>query len=351
MDTVDLRSDFLARPSAAMRAAAERAAGSLHFGLREDPHQQQLEARLAALLGKEDALVFPTCTMANTTALLLQAPPGSRVLTQPQAHVLVGEANAAAALGGLALAAVDAGAVEPAAMAMPDPARWQQALAGCADPQRPAVRLCVLENTHNRSGGWALPAAYGAEVARCARAAGARLHLDGARLFHAAGALGCPLQELAAPFDTVSLSLNKAFGAPIAAALAGPRSLIAEALGVRQRLGGGIRPVGAPCAATLAALDEHAELAPLPALAARLARGLAQCAGLRIAVREGLTNIVLAEPAWPGDTPHTVVQRLAAAGLLALAFDDRRIRFVLYRGIDADAVDRAIAIAQRALAR
>lgn len=343
MQTIDLRSDFLARPSHAETAAAQAACDSRCFGLREDPWQLRLEARAAELLAMEDALVFPTCSMANTTALMLGAEPGSRVLTQPDAHVLVSEAGAGAALGGLVLTPVGGSKAEPELAAMPLLADWSSALAAGHDAQRSAVRLCVLENTHNRSGGIPLPPEYVDSVAALARGNGIRLHLDGARLFNAAQALGVPLSRLARGFDTVSLSLNKSFGAPIAAVLAGSRTLIDRALVIRQRLGGGIRPTGPASAATLAALGDLGHFAQVQDLARRLATGLDRCAVLDVLPVALRTNIVIARVR-PPESAGGVIARLAAGGLLAIALDAQRIRFVVYRGIDAPQIERAIAI-------
>lgn len=342
MDMIDLRSDFLARPSEAMRIAAHEARDSHCFGLREDPWQRRLEARIADLVGMEDALIFPTCTMANTTALMLSTFQGSCVLTQPEAHVLVSEAGAGAALAGLVLSAVD-GLLDGGTVAMPSLVSWQRALSVAADVQRPAVHLCVIENTHNRAGGEALPATYCAGVIELARERGAALHLDGSRLFNAAQSLGVPLSDLTQGFDTVSLSLNKTFGAPIPAVLAGSKAAIDRALVIRQRLGGGMRPTGPASAAALAGLEDTNHLTQVQALTARLRAGLCGCEGLHVQQVERPTNIVIADVA-PPDTADAMVGRLQARGLLALALDTRRIRFVVYRGIDESQIERALSI-------
>lgn len=342
MESIDLRSDFLARPTSAMLAAAAAAEGSRHFGLREDPWQRRLEARVAELLGKEDALVFPTCTMANTTALMLGAPPGSRVVTQDDAHVLISEAGAGAALAGLVMTAV--GMPGP----MPPLAAWERAFGNAGDTQRPPMRLCVLENTHNRSGGVPLPPVDVAQVVALARGHNVGLHLDGSRLFDAAHALGVSASVLAAGFDTVSTSLNKGFGAPIAAALAGTTASIEAALVIRQRLGGGIRPTGPAAASSLAGLADLTHFGEVHALAGRLAEGLAAEAGLFVESMPLRTNMVIVH-AQPPDDAAGLCARLAARGLLALPFDAQRIRFVLYRGITPMQVGRALAIVRDTL--
>jgi len=342
MTPVDLRSDFLARPTDAMLAAAEAARDSRHFGLREDPWQRRLEARIAELTGHEDALVFPTCTMANTAALLLHAPPGSRVITQADAHVFLSEAGAGAAFGGLTLRPL------AAAGAMPPLDNWQRALAEAGDAQRPAVRLCVLENTHNRTGGTPLPVDYVNGVVALAKSAGVKTHLDGARLFDAAHALGTTTVELASAFDSVSVSLNKGFGAPIAAALAASTATIAAALPLRQRLGGGLRPTGPSAAATFTGLADLTHFATVHALAARLAEGLRDNPKLRVEDMRVRTSMVIAHVAAPLDATSACAL-FAEQGLLALPFDASRIRFVVYRGIVADDIERAILAARVAL--
>jgi threonine aldolase len=346
MQVIDWRSDFLARPSAAMEAAAAAARDSRCFGLREDPWQQRLEARVAQMLGAEDALVFPTCTMANTTALMLQAERGSRVLVPPQAHVMLSEAGAGAALAGVFVEAVTADGSTPEATAMPPVASWVAALQAGGDAQRPGASLCVLENTHNRAGGIPLAPEYVQQVVRLARDHGAKLHLDGARLFDASVALKLPIGALASGFDTVAVSLNKCFGAGIAAVLAGSRSTIERALTIRQRLGGGIRPTGAVSAGALAGLEELGHIEHVHRLAAALAQGLADSPVLEIQPATTRTNAVIARVR-PLDSAAAVAARFAAEGVLVLALDAQRIRFTAYRGIDAAHVERTIAVARR----
>ncbi len=347
---VDLRSDFIARPSDAMLEAAARAArGPLFFGLREDPWQQKLEARMAELLGCEDTLIFPTCTMANTVAVLLSAQPGERLLVQPQAHMMLSEAGAAAAWAGVIPEVVTAQSNDEAAdVVLPPITAWREAMSVAADAQRSRVAMCALENTHNRGGGLPLPVAATHAIAELAHTCGARAHLDGSRLFQAATALGVPLATLANGFDTVSVSLNKAFGAPVAAVLGASRSDIARALVLRQRLGGGLRPVGPSCAATLTGLDDLSHLAGVQALARRLATGL-QTQGLNVVSPLNITSLVLVRLGGSLGAAD-FVQRCAALGLLALQMDAHHVRFALYRGVTNVDIDQALAAVRVALA-
>jgi threonine aldolase len=345
LETIDLRSDLLAHATPAMRAAANAAENSRHFGLREDPNQIALEQRLAQILGHDDALVFPTCTMANTTAIMLLAPRGSRVVTHGDAHVITSEAGAASALAGVALMSL------PGDPALPEALSWQQAADSSHDPQRPPTALFVLENTHNRAGGIPLPVAYVREVLAIARSRGVRAHLDGSRIFNAATALDVPVNELCRGFDTVAVSLNKGYGAPIGAVLAGSKPLIDEALVVRQRLGGGMRPTGPAAAATLAALDDAAPFANAHALAARLAHALASLDGLRVDPAKSKTNIVVAGITRKGLTAGELRDRLAAHGLLVLPFDQTRLRFITYRGISESDIEKTVSIVRAVMVR
>ncbi|MGE0802682.1 MAG: low specificity L-threonine aldolase [Lautropia sp.] len=345
---IDLRSDLLSRPSPAMRraivAALERPAA---FGLREDADQRALERAVADRLGTEDALLFPTCSMANEAALLALTRPGDLVLAQPDVHLLTSEAGAPAALAGVQIVAVDAVDCCPPADA------WRARLVPVDDPLKARVAAVALENTHNRAGGLAWAPAYGAAVLAAARAHGVAAHLDGSRLPNAAVALGVAPDALAAGFDTVALSLNKGLGAPLGAALAGRGTTIARALALRQRLGGGWRPTALVAAPARVALEEDwAHIADDHRRASRLAAALAATPGLLLDATRVTTNIVVADLA--GDLAadaDAVVVALADAGVLALAFGPRRLRFVTYRGLTDDDVDRAAAAAGRALAR
>ena len=343
---IDLRSDFLTRPSEAMRRAmAEAAEAPPGFGLREDPYQRRLEARTAELLGTEDALLFPTCTMANEAAIMLWARPGEAMVCEAGAHVAGSEAGAPAALAGVTLRALAGEHGAPPAEA------WVAAAPPPRDAQRSRAALFVLEQTHNRAAGHALPLAHTDAVVAAARAAGARLHLDGARLFNAAVALGEAPARLARGADTVAVSLNKGLGAPQGAMLAGPRDAIAEALRIRQMLGGGIRPSGLIAAAGLVALEERAHLAEDHRRAALLAAGARGLPGLAPLLPPCPTNIVVLRLAPALGGAEALAAALAAEGVLALPFGPDLLRLVTYRGVtDAD-IARALEVLARVLDR
>jgi threonine aldolase len=329
---VDLRSDLLAPASDAMIAgvlAALREAPA--FGLREDARQRATEARIADLLGCENALLFPTCTMANQTALALHMRPGEAVLTQADAHILTSEAGGAAAIAGVQIISASGD------VARPDAGLWRAAIEESRGAQQQRISLLALENTHNRAGGRVLSKSAAAPILALAQEFGLRAHLDGARLIHAAVALGVAPRALTAGFDSVSLSLNKGLGAPFGAALAGSRGFIDMALHMRQRLGGGMRRMGVFAAAAEAGLQDFADIAEDHRRARDLAKGLAGIPGLRPVAAEIETNIALFEVEPPLGTAASLCEALAAQGVLALALTAARLRLTTHRGVsDAD---------------
>ncbi len=327
--SLDLRSDFLGPPTPAMLdAMAAAAAAPDGFELRENRYQRALEAHAAELLGKPDALLFPTCTMANLVAVMAQSSPGETVVGDRESHCLLSEAGGIAGVAGVMVRGLDGTAGQlpldqlTAALDVP------------LDPQRPPVRLVLLETTHNRSGGLPLPLAHIEAVSEIAHRAGATLHIDGARFFNAAVALGVTPAVMAAAADSVSLSLNKGLCAPNGALLVGSRQLIARALTLRQRLGGGIRPAGAVAAAGLVALETM-----LPQLqrdhdnARALVASLREL-GLSAGPQPDGTNIVLVGLGLAPGRLEAFVAALAGQGVLAIAFGAGHLRLCLHRGIE-----------------
>ena len=328
--SLDLRSDFLSPPTpemlAAMAAAAREPDG---FELRENSQQRALEAYAAKLLGKDDALLFPTCTMANLAAVMAQIRPGEVVVGDAASHCVLSEAGGIAALaGGMVVGLKGESGRLPIG-------ELKAVLGAAADPQRQPARLVLLETTHNRAGGVALPPAHIEEVGRLARDAGAGLHIDGARFFNAAVALDVAPADMAAPARTVSLSLNKGLGAPNGALLVGPREIIARALVLRQQLGGGLRPAGAIAAAGRVALETMLpQLRRDHAVARELAAAL-RGLGLRVGPDADGTNIVLVEPG-PTSDVAAFLAALEGRGVRAIAFGPGRLRLCVHRGIGAE---------------
>jgi len=285
MRALDFRSDTVTRPDAAMRKAmAEAEVGD--DVLDRDPTMAALEDRVAGLLGHEAALWTPTGCMANGLAMMLHLTRGDRFLAPAQAHVLGSELGTAAWLAGGMPEALPweggPGRITPMQV-------WRQG--GGAGPYH-ALRttLLCLENTHNFAGGTCTSAAEHRALVEQARAKGLKVHLDGARLWHAAAAQDASLADLAWGADTVSVCLSKGLGAPMGSLLCGTRALVEEARRCRKMLGGGVRQGGIMAAAGLAALDYLPRLPEDHAKARTLAEGL-RAMGFTVAVPE--TNILL----------------------------------------------------------
>lgn len=332
--TIDLRSDFVSRPTPEMRSAmslaAEKPGG---FGLREDPLQRRLEALTAELLGKEDALFFPTCTMCNQTAINIFCSPGEAFVAEAKSHCIVSEAGGPAALSGVTAKGLvgEKGAVDPLLI---------QGALGQGDELRPKTSLVVVENTHNWSGGSVLTLAQMKAISSVARSHGIPVHLDGARFFNATAYLGVAATDLAATADSVAISLNKGLAAPLGAVLAGSKELIERALRVRQRLGGGWRPTGILAAAGIVALETMIDrLADDHERARELAQGISDCRGMTVDMGSVVTNIVLAEVNHPHKPMEQIIDELSNKGILVLRFGLNRIRLVTYWEIGREQVN------------
>jgi threonine aldolase len=334
---IDLRSDTVTRPTAAMREAMVRAeVGDDVLG--DDPTVRALEEQGASRVGKEAGLYVPSGTMANQIALALHCRPGDEVLLGAEAHTMCFESGGGAAIAGVQFRVLGQGGLFGAA-------DLDAAMHPPGNPHYPPARLVAVENTHNFAGGRVWPQDELRAIAARARAHGLALHLDGARLFNAEVASGVAAAELAAPFDTVSFCLSKGLGAPIGSLLCGPRELIrTRALRYRKMLGGGMRQAGIVAAAGLYALDHHvARLAEDHANARRLAEGLRGAPLLAASAPE--TNIVLIDlrDAAPFDAAG-LCERAGAEGVLLVPIGARRVRAVTHLDVDRAGCERASAV-------
>lgn len=339
---IDLRSDTVTQPTAAMRAAMAAApVGDDVFG--DDPTVNALQQRIAAMLGKEAALFLPTGTQSNLCGLMAHCQRGDEYLVGQMAHTYRWEGGGAAVLGSIQpqpIAQQPDGTMSLAeieAQIKPDDAHFAR------------TRLLALENTW---GGHVLPPEYVAEATALARRRGLATHLDGARLFNAAVALaerdgGDPREHarrMADHFDTVSVCFSKGLGAPVGSALAGPRELIQRAHRVRKMLGGGMRQAGIVAAGCLHALDHHIDrLAQDHEHARRLAQGLQGLPGVSVETPD--SNILFVDLA--PEKAHGAVERLRAAGVLATGL--YRLRLVTHLDVSSAQIDEAVRVMRAVL--
>jgi threonine aldolase len=328
---VDLRSDTVTRPSLAMRREiAEAEVGDDGFG--DDPTVNALQEEVAALLGTEDALFMPSGTMSNSVAVATLC--RGEAICEADAHIFYYELSAAACRAGVQLIPVkgDRGTLwwkDVAPMVRPGPPRFNR------------TGLICLENTHNRAGGTIVPLDAIADVAHGARECGIPVHLDGARLWHAAIATGTPLSAYAAYADTVSVCFSKGLGAPIGACLCGPRDALVEARMIRSTFGGRLRQVGIVAAGARYALRHNLERLADDHLRARvLAEGLANVDGLSVETPD--TNIVMIDLKTPGPAAPVVEEALRERGVWVVAIGPRRLRAVTHLDVDDAGIDRAV---------
>lgn len=334
MAAIDLRSDTVTQPTAAMRQAMMSAPlGDDVFG--DDPSVNALQDKVAALLGFEAALFVPTGTQGNLVALMSHCQRGDEFIVGQMAHTYRWEAGGAAVLGSIQPQPLDN---QPdGSIALAD----IEAAIKPDDPHFARTRLLALENT---IGGKVLPLAYIEAATALAQRHGLSTHLDGARLFNAAVACGVAAREIARHFDSVSVCFSKGLGAPVGSALCGSREFIARARRWRKMAGGAMRQSGLLAAAASHALDHHVDrLADDHANAKRLAEGLQGLEGVTVEAPQ--TNMVFVDLA-----PHKasgVVERLAQGGVLCTGL--YRLRLVTHLDVSAADIDRAIAVLRETL--
>lgn len=342
MNMIDLRSDTVTRPTPEMRRAmAEAEVGDDVY--QEDPTVNRLEERAAAIFGKEAALFVPTGTMANTIAIKLHTQHGQEVVCDSRSHIFNYE---------LSMMAWFAGCV---ARPVPTPdgiLSW--------DLIRPALRslsphwaptgMIEIENTHNVGGGTVYPLETIASIAGHAHDRGLKVHIDGARVFNAAAALGTSVRAIAAPVDTVSFCLSKGLGAPVGSLLVGTADDMARARLYRKRLGGGMRQAGVLAAAGLIALKCHpAKLAADHANARYAAESLATMPGIQINPAAVVTNIVIFDVSRSGLSSAQISAKLRERGILINGLSEIHMRVVTHSDADRQAVETAMAVLREVL--
>lgn len=329
---IDLRSDTVTRPTAAMRRAmADAEVGDDQYG--EDPSVNRLQDEVATLLGTEAALFLPSGTMANQVALRTLTRPGDDVLVPAEAHIVLHETGAAAANAGVQLTAIGTDGTFDA----DDVAR---AFKAAGHIVYPPTTLLVVENTHNRAGGIVFPASRLDSAVAAARERGLATFLDGARLLNAAVADGRRPAELARGFDLVSLALSKGLGAPAGSMLAGSSAVIGRAHRYRRMAGGAMRQVGILAAAGSYALAHHVErLADDHANARTIGESLSRADAIEIDLATVQTNIVVFRLADRPGVPDAAafVAACRDRGVLLNAFGPRTVRAVTHLDLDREA--------------
>jgi threonine aldolase len=331
---IDLRSDTVTQPGQAMRQAiADAEVGDDVLG--RDPTVDALEKRVAAILGKEAALFVPSGTMANQISVRRHCPPGSEVILDRGSHILNYEAGATFVLSGVGFFPLDGerGLLDPDAVrdAIRPPVRYL-----------PQTALILAENTHNSAGGTVWPLARLNEIGEIAREAGLPFHLDGARIWNAAAATGDTPADIAAPADSITVSISKGLGAPVGSLVVGSHDFIDGCWAIRRQLGGAMRQSGVLAAAGLYGLDHH-----LPRLqedhtnARSLAERLNALPGVSVDLDATQTNIVIFDVAGAGRGAEEVTAECERRGVLICPFGPTLLRAVTHLDIDRSDIDRA----------
>ncbi len=343
MRQVDLRSDTLTRPTPSMlQAMADAQLGDDVFG--EDPTVNKLEEMAAERLGKEAAVFVTSGTMGNLVSLLAHCGRGDEIILGSLSHTFFFEQGGSAAVGG----------IHPRTVAnQPDGTLAVSEIEAAIRSDNihfPLTRLIVLENTHNLCGGYPLDIAYMQAVGDIARGHNLKIHVDGARIFNAAVALGVKVDQLAAEADSVSFCLSKGLGAPVGSVVCGNRDFIYRARRARKVLGGGMRQAGVLAAAGIVALNEMVDrLAEDHANARRLAVGLAEMPGLSIDPSLIKTDIVYFEVKREDMSAEQLVKRLDEQGARMLPVGPGQIRAVTHYHISSDDVDYALEVISKFL--
>lgn len=341
---IDLRSDTVTKPTAAMRAAMNVAeVGDDVFG--EDPTVLRLQERVAALLGKEAALFVPSGTMSNQICVKAHTQPGDELLCEATCHIYQYEAGGPAVLSGVMCRTLegDYGILEP-----------EQFL----DKVRPIndhlvrTRLVCLENTHNRGGGRVFPLDKVKAITAWAREHGLICHLDGARLWNAVVATGIAPAEWASHFDTVSVCFSKGLGAPVGSALVGPKEFVTRARKIRKLFGGGMRQAGFLAAAALYALDHHIDrLADDHKNARLIAQAITDTPGLRLDPPRVETNIIWFEADPEVGTATDVAAALKQRGVLVSSYGTQMLRACTHLDVSAAQAEHAADAIRQAVPR
>jgi threonine aldolase len=337
MPVIDLRSDTVTRPSAAMRRAmADAEVGDDVF--LEDPTLNRLQQRAADVFGREAALFVPSGSMGNLVCLMAQTRPGQEVVCESNGHIYNYEMGALAALAG----------VLPRIVHGTDGLLTWDVIAPAIRPRvyyRPQTSLICLENTVNMAGGTVYPTSVVDEICDRAHEQDIHVHLDGARVFNAATCLQEPVATMTREFDSVQFCLSKGLGAPVGSMIVGSREFIERCRPIRKMLGGGMRQAGVLAAAGLLALEEGPKRLQVDHDNARaLAQQLSRISGIALDPAKVHTNIVIFSVRPSGLSSAEFLEKCGARGLQAVAVDSDRVRMVTHLDVSRDDIDKAASV-------
>jgi threonine aldolase len=332
---LDFRSDTVTRPTPEMRRAmAEAEVGDDVYG--EDPTINRLEERAAQIFGREAAIFVPSGTMGNQIAIKIHTHHGQEIICEERGHIFNYEMATLAAFSGCLVRPIfgEDGMLTWAEIKKRiAPGIYYKAQTG----------LISLENTHNMAGGTVYRQEVADEICDRAHEIGLPVHLDGARVFNAATALGKPVAEVTKKFDSVMFCLSKGLGAPVGSMLVGSKAFIEKARSYRKALGGGMRQAGVLAAAGLIALEKMpARLKEDHENAQVLARGLAQIPGIKIDPKKVVTNILVFNIAGTGMNTAEFSRRLAERNVLAAGVDAENMRFVTHMDVSREDCETAL---------
>ncbi len=336
MANIDLRSDTVTLPTPEMREAIFHAElGDDVFG--EDPTINRLEKMAAGRVGKEAALLVPSGTMANLVCVLTHCARGEEVILGAKSHMFLNEAGGMSAIGGIHPHIIDNqpdGTIKLADIAA--------AIRG-DNVHSPRTRLICLENTHNRCNGSPLSVEYTGQVAALAKRHGLLVHLDGARIFNAAVALGVNVKELTRSIDSLIFCLSKGLSAPVGSMVCGSHQFVNEARRTRKVLGGGMRQAGIIAAAGIIALEQMIDRVAEDHINAHLlAEGISKIDGLSIDLSKVRTNIIYFNLVTDRLTADEFLTRLAKKGIKLLTTGPSRFRMVTHYGISSEDIDATL---------
>lgn len=333
---IDLRSDTVTRPSAAMRKAMAEAEVGDDVYL-EDPTVNRLQARAAEIFEREAGLFVPSGSMGNLTCIMAQTERGQEVVCEAMGHIYNYEMASMCALGG----------VLPRVISTEDGIlTWEQIASAIREKAytRSQTALIALENTHNMAGGTVYPAHLTQQICDNAHQAGLSIHLDGARIFNAAVHQGKGVAEMARGFDSIQFCFSKGLGAPVGSMIVGSRDLIQHCRIIRKMLGGGMRQAGVLAAAALVALEEGPKRLFIDhENSMRLAQGIASIPRLRIQAEKVQTNILMFDVSESGLSSTAFLKRLADRNVLGGPVDERKVRLVTHLDVDRADIEAALA--------